>query len=148
MEIQFHIILLASLTSLCAQEPLGEALKELNAVRAERKETLQAIVAVHEQHLAEGVGSMKDLIEAKLQLLTYQRKCNSSSAGKIPYQEEIVELETQRHSVVKEHLKADHGSQLDYLRSNERLLGEKQLLLRLKAEVAYQQSLKQSREQK
>lgn len=130
---QSLLILLAALTSLVgAEEPLGKALQELNAIRAERKDNLKAIVTLHQQALRGGRGSMQELIEAQLQLLKYQRAGESSATRKLVFQKEIVELETKRHATVREDLKSGRGTDLDFLKSKERLLEARQTLFRFR----------------
>lgn len=154
------IILLTSFNPLSAQEtpaPSGQesgkgqsALKQvgnkLKATRSEREENLEAIIAIHQKHYSEGVGGMNDLIEAKLQLLEFRLEGESSAPRKLPLTEKILELETQRHAAMESLFRSGHGSQLDFLKSKERLLVARQAALKLKRAVLIQKALQQSKE--
>lgn len=129
------LILILIQSSFCFGAPRGEDAKELNAVRAERKATLELIVAQFESGIKDGTSGVNEFIEAKIDLHEFERDCESTAAKKLIPQQKIVELEEQRHSLVNRLMRAGDASSLDFLRSKERALAAKQLLLELKTQA-------------
>lgn len=126
------LILLSVHSSLCFGDTLADNLKELNTVRAERGAILQSIVAQTESGYRDGTSGMREFIEAKIDLHEHERKGESSARKKIIPQQKILELEEKRHAIVTQLKRSGNISNLEFLRSKERLLAAKQLQLQFK----------------
>ena len=86
------------------------------------------------------------LYDVKLDLHKFARECGSSPKSKIAPQQQILSLKEKRNALVT----ADHypgqASDLEFLRSSERVLAAKQLLLELKSKASQKNPSKKEEE--
>lgn len=132
MKTSLFLILLSVHSSVCFGENLDDHLKELNSVRAEREANLKMIVAQFEIGLRDGTSGVRELLEAKIDLHGHEREGESSARKKIVPQQKILKLEEHRHSIMARMRRNGDVSSLEFLKSRERLLAAKQLLLEFK----------------